>query len=238
MQESPIFQSRTWKMVSLGKVLPFLDMEAGVGSGTCGPVSLFILIAVVVTAMVNLQLFLMCLEFGKRSWQPSRKQAANSYWLRKNYFPCCNERYITFPAAGGEKVKTNLERKGKCSSWLQTAGIQSLGSQKRGALFRGYRLVARAWTAGFNEAQTKGTYKGLLEGDSQMHRGQNLLKIKMNAGKGGWSKPFHWPLLFDKAARNQILSFGHFDWSLGLYIVYANSKAWVKLKSLNKKQAV
>lgn len=54
-------------MVSLGKVLPFLDMEAGVGFGTWGPVSLFILIAVVVTAVVNLQLFLMCLEFGKRS---------------------------------------------------------------------------------------------------------------------------------------------------------------------------
>lgn len=41
-------------------------------------------------------------------------------------------------------VKTGLEGKGKYSSWLQTAGIQSLVSQKRGALFRGYRFIARA----------------------------------------------------------------------------------------------
>jgi len=31
--------------------------------------------------------------------------------------------YITFHAAGGEKVKTNLKGKGKYSSCLQTAGI-------------------------------------------------------------------------------------------------------------------
>lgn len=29
-----------------------------------------------------------------------------------------------------------------------------------------------------------------------------LLKIKLKAGKDGWSKPFHWPLLFDRAAKN------------------------------------
>jgi len=43
--------------------------------------------------------------------------------------------------------------------------------------------------------------------------------------------------LFDKAVRNQILSFGQFDWSLGLNVVYPNTETGVKLKSIKKKQA-
>lgn len=46
--------------------------------------------------------------------------------------------------AGREQVKIRLEGNRKYSSCPQLAGIQSLPSQKRGALVRGRRLALRA----------------------------------------------------------------------------------------------
>lgn len=176
-------------MISLRKICLSWICKQGWELGRRGRAALFILITVVVTAVVNLRpsrFFLYALRLEKTL---TTQQKPNGKFLlikKKTRSPCCNEKYITFHAAGREKVKTNLKGKGKYSSWLQPAGIQSPVSQKRGALFRGYRLAARAWTAGLGAAQTHRTYKGLLEGDCQTHREQDLAIKDKTERRKGW----------------------------------------------------
>lgn len=94
---------------------------------------MFILITVVVTTVANLKpsQFSSCALDLEKDLDCLAENKWQILPFEKRLFSTFNERYITFRAAGGEKVKINLEGKGKYSSWLQTAGIQSLVSEER-----------------------------------------------------------------------------------------------------------